>query len=731
MHKVRLAAAVVAALTSGALAGVAAPASQPMTTSIAASRPANRLAGSTSPYLLQHAHNPVDWHPWGTEALEKARREDKPIFLSIGYAACHWCHVMERESFENDQIAEVLNTHFVSIKVDREERPDLDEVYMNATLLYNQGQGGWPMSVFLAPDGRPFFAGTYFPPESRWGRPGFKELLLEVAQLWREDRERIVKGAQGLTEAVAKFSQPTAGEGIPAGLVSRVTADLAKLFDEEHGGMSSGGSNKFPPSMAMSLMLRQHHRVRQTGNPSDDLLDPVELTLRKMARGGIYDHLGGGIARYSTDPKWLVPHFEKMLYDQALVSAIYLEAFQATANTEYADVARDIFRYVLADLRSKEGGFYSTRDADSEGVEGKYYVWSKAEVMSVLGEPAGDWFCNAYDVSEPGNWEGHNILNRPRELHVVARQQGINLEQLQQSLGESRAKLLEVRAKRVPPGLDDKILTAWNGLMIASLARAGRVLGEEQYTQAAAGAADFVLDQMSRDGRLLRTYRAGRAHTGGYLDDYAFFIDGLIELHQTTLDWRWLDHAERLTDQMIELFWDQRDGAFFFTASDAEALFVRAKDTRDGATPAGNSVAVMDLLRLAAILGREDLADKARATFAALAGNVEQNGGMSFDRLLTAVDFAAHSPREVVIIGSPADPDTRALIAAAHQGYDPDRVLLLADPASPGTAARQERIGLLKGRGLVEGRPAAYVCRNQTCRRPVTSPDDLRQELEG
>ncbi len=714
-------------------------------------RHTNRLIHSTSPYLLQHAHNPVDWYPWGAEALERARRENKPIFLSIGYSACHWCHVMERESFENESIAEVLNERFVSIKVDREERPDLDEIYMNATMIANQGQGGWPMSVFLTPDQRPFFAGTYFPPQSLYGRPGFKDVLLRISELWQNDRRQIDQYASNLAGAVRDFVQlEKLDEIIPQEAVTHVVSGLARAFDRNTGGLLSGSTNKFPPSMAMSLMLRAYHRstfpAAQSGptasapsatapagsaQPRTELLELVELTLDHMARGGIYDHLGGGIARYSTDPEWLVPHFEKMLYDQALVSSIYLEAFQITRNTRWAEVGTDIFDYVLRDLRSPEGGFYSARDADSESVEGKFYVWSRREVLDILGQRAGELFCSYYDVSEAGNWEGHNILNVPRDLETVARLNGIAPEELREVLTDARKKLLAVREQRVPPHRDDKVLTSWNGLMIASLARGGRVTGQHAYVDAAARAADFILTHMSRDGRLLRTWRDGKAHIGGYLDDYAFFTEGLIELYEATFEDRWLAEAIRLTDDMITHFWDSDGGAFYFTANDAEPLLVRTKDTRDSAIPSGNSVALLNLLRLATMLDRKDYLARAQATLRAFAGNV-QRSPFGFDRLLAAVDWHHAPRREVVIAGARRDPDTQALLRAVNQVYDPYRVVLWTD-GSPETAhadEREARVPLLAGKVTIQGRPAAYVCRNYTCRRPITDAGELIRELQ-
>jgi uncharacterized protein len=689
----------------------------------------NRLIHSTSPYLLQHARNPVDWYPWGEEALRRAVAEDRPIFLSIGYSACHWCHVMERESFEDETVARILNDHFVPIKVDREERPDLDEIYMSATMLANQGQGGWPMSVFLTPAGRPFFAGTYFPPRSAFGRPGFKDLLMRIIEAWDSNRSQINEYAGNLATAVAQFSRPNPGdEVIPREMIARAADGLADSFDRSTGGMISGGSNKFPPSMAMGLMLRECHHGRGDGKPREELLALVELTLDHMARGGIYDQLGGGICRYSTDPQWLVPHFEKMLYDQALVSSIYTEAFLFTRNAAYGRVACEICDYVLRDLLSPEGGFYSARDADSEGVEGKYYVWTKREVLESLGEEAGALFCSCYDVTDAGNWEGKNILNVPRDLETVVKLQAVAPDELARKLEEGRHRLLEVRNRRVPPGLDDKVLAGWNGLMIAALARCGRATGERRYVEAAERAANFILHGASRDGRLLRTWRAGQAHTGGYLDDYAFFIEGLLDLYEATFAPRWLLEAIRLTDEMVAHFWDDAEGAFFYTADDAERLIVRSKDSRDGAIPSGNSVALMDLLRVSAFQGRPDLRERAELCMRAFAGNVQQML-TGFERFLAGVDFYYGPRREVVIAGALADPATQALIGAVNRVYDPNRVVLLADPSGPQAEGWPECVPMLAGKEPVSGRPAAYVCRSGACRQPVTNADELIAEL--
>ncbi|UCD27782.1 MAG: thioredoxin domain-containing protein, partial [Planctomycetota bacterium] len=588
---------------------------------------------------------------------------------------------------------------------------------------------GWPMNVFLTPDQKPFFAGTYFPPESRWGKLGFKDILLAIAKLWREDRDRIYTSSESLSKAVEQLNSlaPPTGH-IPLETVSNTANQLADMFDKTNGGIGGGGTNKFPPSMTMGLMLREYRRTEKLGKPKRKLLELVTLTLDNMANGGIYDHLGGGIARYSTDPHWLVPHFEKMLYDQALVSGIYLEAYELTQNDRYADVAKDIFDYVITDLQSPRGGFYSSRDADSEGAEGKYYVWSKSQVMSTLGRQTGELFCSYYDVTDEGNWEGQNILNIQRDIETVARLHRIEPCTLKTVLAEARTKLLTERMKRVPPGLDDKVLTAWNGLMIASLAHGGRVLSETKYTEAAVRAADFILDQLSSNGRLLRSYRNGRAHTFGFADDYAFFIAGLLELYQTTFETRWLKEAIRLNQQMIEYFWDKSDGVFFFIADDAEKVIIRTKDIRDGVIPSSNSVSLMNLLCLSLILDREDLRHKAERIIEAFSGNIRQSP-IGFERFLTGVLFCHSAPSEIVIMGSPNHAATQALIQTVQKVYDPYKIVLLLDPTARDARLWQKEIPLLQGKVLLDNKPTAYLCRNRVCKKPTTSTDELLKQL--
>jgi uncharacterized protein YyaL (SSP411 family) len=700
------------------------------TTTSPTHRHTNRLIDATSPYLQQHAHNPVDWYEWGEAALDKARREDKPIFLSIGYSACHWCHVMERESFENEEIAAIMNQHFVNIKVDREERPDLDEIYMAATQAMS-GSGGWPMSVWLKPDAQPFYAGTYFPPDDRYGRPGFKRLLMFLAQAWEKDRDKIDQQAAALTEAVRKFSVVAPGTGtVPYTLVVDAATRLAGAFDKRKGGLSGGGTNKFPPSMAMDLMLRVHHYQQNTEGekPNSDLLEAVERTLDHMARGGIYDHLGGGIARYSTDVNWLVPHFEKMLYDQALVSAIYLDAYRCTGKPLYGRIAREIFDYVIEDLQSPEGGLYSTRDADSEGEEGKFYVWDRPEVEQILGDDAA-LFCDYYDVSGAGNWEGKNILNVPRAAEAVAKLHGIGVDALDRSLASSRKKLLEVRQRRVQPHLDDKILASWNGLMIASMAKGYRVLGDKKYADAAVRAAAFVMGRMVIDGKLQRTYRDGRTHTHGYLDDHAFMIEAMLNLYETTFDTIWLDRAAGLNEYVLAHFRDDENGGFFFTSDNAEKVLVRTKDASDSAIPSGSSVQMMNLLRLAVLLDRKELWQEAERMQRVFSDAVNENPFRS-ERMLAALDFYHRRPKEIAFVAPQADDSSLgALVETAWRTYVPNEVMACLIDGQADARGLAQRIPLLSGKTLVNGKAAAYVCRDFACQAPVKDAASLRELL--
>ena len=695
----------------------------------------NALVDETSPYLLQHAHNPVNWNPWGEEALGRSRAENKIIFLSIGYAACHWCHVMEHESFEDEEVAEVLNRDFISIKVDREERPDLDEIYMSATMLYSGGHGGWPMSVFLSPDLKPIFAGTYFPKQDAYGRPGFSTLLGHIQKIWMEKGEALAGDAEKVVDAVRQMHVSTESSEVPSREAVTNSADqIRAAYDHQLGGVSGGGTNKFPPSQSMDLLLREYARTRRRAYLRD-----TELTLEQMGNGGIYDQLGGGIARYSTDLRWLVPHFEKMLYDQGLVSSIYLDGMQATERPELKKLceakARGIFEYVLRDLCSPDGAFYSSEDADSEGLEGKFFLWALDEIKQVLGQEAGHLFASHYGLTEVGNWnhpgDEHvprgpkNILHVARPIDVIAKLERLDAEEVEKTIADGRRKLFEVREKRIRPGLDDKILSGWNGLMITALAKGAAVLGQSSYGEAAAKAADFILREMREDGRLLATYGKGRARLKAYLTDYAFLIEGLLGLHEWSGDLRWLDEAEQLTETAIEFYWDAEGGGFFFTASDHEALLVRSKTANDGAIPSGNSVMLMNLQRLAILLDRADLREKAKTIIEVFAAGLTRSP-FQHERFLCGIEAWHEGFEEIAIVGAAGAPETQSLLRAVYGLYVPNTVVARLDPAAPETP---KRIPLLAQKTMIDDKPTAYVCRNFACKQPTTDPAELSEQL--
>ncbi|HLQ66372.1 MAG TPA: thioredoxin domain-containing protein [Candidatus Limnocylindrales bacterium] len=690
----------------------------------------NRLAREKSPYLLQHAKNPVDWYPWGNEAFEKARAEDRPIFLSIGYATCHWCHVMERESFESAEIAQILNSRYVPIKVDREERPDLDHVYMTVCQALT-GSGGWPLTVILTPDARPFLAGTYFPPETRFGRPGLKEVLYQVLSAWEGQRERVESVAGQIVEAVRGEFAGTPGERPDVSLLTRGFEHLQQRFDEEYGGF--GTAPKFPTPHQLTFLLRYWKR---TGDGR--ALDLVERTLRWIRRGGIYDQIGFGAHRYSTDREWLVPHFEKMLYDRPLLMMAYAEAHQATGDALYASVAREIATCVARDLTSPEGAFYSAEDADSEGEEGKFYVWSLAEIREALGAEEAALFAHAYGAEEKGNWidpaagghlTGTNILHLTEDPLALARETGLLPAELARRLEADRVKLLEIRSRRVRPLRDDKVLTAWNGLMIAALAKASVALEDPGLAEAAVRAAAFLETHLLRaDGRLLARWREGEAAHPAYLDDYAFLAWGSIELYEATFDPRHLERALALVVDMERLFWDETDGGFFFTGSDAEPLLARTKEIYDGAIPSGNSVAVLVLLRLARMTGRSELERRAEETVLAFGGSVARLPG-AHTQLLSALDFAFGPTHEVVVAGAAGAPETRALLRAARGRFAPRAVFLLTEPGAAGEELAK-LAPFTAAQGPVGGRPAAYVCENFACSAPITDPSALASTLE-
>jgi hypothetical protein len=725
----------------------------------------NRLAHESSPYLLQHQNNPVDWYPWGAEALARAKGEDKPIFLSIGYSACHWCHVMEHESFENAGIAAYVNEHFVPIKVDREERPDLDQIYMNAVQLMT-GRGGWPMSVFLTPDLQPFFGGTYWPPTARMGMPGFDQVLRAVVDAWKNRREMAVEQAAQLTEAVRNEGSGFGVQGLEVGgrrseigeeqartILENARRQLARAFDRTHGGF--GTAPKFPHSMDLQLLLRLWKR-----RPSEEVLHMVTHTLEKMAAGGIYDHLAGGFARYSVDERWLVPHFEKMLYDNALLVSAYLDAMQVAQSPDqwsgfianhpdhWSGLCRTVRKtcdYILAYMTDPAGGFHSTEDADSEGEEGKFYVWTPAEIKEVLGDEKGERFCYVYDVTDQGNFEhGKSILNLPKTILQCAKLRGWNEWELMAELKESREKLLAVRDRRVRPGKDDKILTSWNALMIDALARAAGLIdgkaptlhdAAERFRTAAISAANFILRELSReDGRLLHTWRHGQAKLDAYLDDYAYFVNALVTLYEATFEERWIDEAVRLADLMRQHFEDKDHGGFFFTADDHEQLIARNKDFHDASVPSGNGMAATALIRLGKLTGKTEYLE---STLGAIAAGVPimERAPTAAGQLLIALDMWLGPMVEWVLIGGESDEENGELLGAIRRAYLPNRVIAFragsraqgADaPRSPADGSRSPLLDpLFAGRDAQGGQPTLYICQNFTCQTPLVGREAI------
>ncbi len=675
----------------------------------------NRLASETSPYLLQHANNPVDWYPWGEEALQRSKDEDKPILLSIGYSACHWCHVMERESFEDEATALLMNEHFISIKVDREERPDLDAVYMEAVQMLT-GSGGWPMTVFLTPEGKPFYGGTYFPPVDRFNMPGFPRLLQSVARSYHDSRSEIDRVTNQITEQMGRTGQMPRGD-TPATVETfhQAYTVLATNFDYQNGG--HGTAPKFPQAMNLEVLLRYYRH-----GYNDRALEMVDLTLEKMARGGIYDQIAGGFARYSTDAYWLVPHFEKMLYDNALLSRLYLHGHQATGRGMYRRIAEETLDYILREMTGPGGGFYSATDADSEGEEGKFFVWTPAEIESVLGAEA-EIFSGFFGVTQAGNFEGKNILNIKQKASDYARQQGLALEKLVDVVQRGKKALLAEREKRVHPLLDDKVLASWNGMMLRSFAEAGAALERQDYLDAAIKNADFLLGTMRPDGRLLRTYRAGQAKLPGFLEDFSFVADGLLALYEATFNQKWLTASVDLADRMIQLFWDDGVGGFYDTGADHDQLVVRPRDVLDNAQPCGGSVATDLLLKLAVITGNEEYRVKAATplgTLKELMGRAPAGTG----HWLAALDFHVSTPKELVIIGPRSDAATVALLQTINGKFHPNRVLVGADEQG------EHELPLLESRGMIDGKPTAYVCENYACQLPVTTPEELAAQLE-
>jgi len=677
----------------------------------------NRLAKETSPYLLQHAHNPVDWYPWGDEAFTRAKAEDRPVMLSVGYSACHWCHVMERESFENEGIAAIMNEHFVNIKVDREERPDVDSIYMGAVQAMT-GQGGWPMTVFMTPDGKPFYGGTYFPPEDRGGLPAFPRVLEAIASAYRNNRSQIVQTTEQLLSHMRQASAGVRGvEPLTTDVMNRAFAQLAAQFDSNHGGF--GLQPKFPQPMTYEFLLRQHLR---TGDPEP--LEMVETTLDRMAMGGIYDQLRGGFHRYSVDTFWLVPHFEKMLYDNALLARLYLHAYQVTGKPLYRRIVEETLDYVLAEMTDSTGGFYSAQDADSEGEEGKFFVWRPEAVVDALGKDDADVFNRYFDVTVDGNFEGMSILNVKSPPPEFAAREGMSEDELAALLARGRARLLEAREERVRPGLDDKVLTSWNGLMLAAFAEAGMVLDRKDYVETASRCAGFVLDSL-RDGyRLLRTYKGGEAKLKAYLEDYAYLVSGLLLLHEATFEGRWLREAIDLGRDMVDLFWDEPAGQFYDTGIDHEELVVRPRDIQDNATPSGSAMAADVLLRLAVITGDGDLERRAVTSMRSTMTLMSQYP-MGAGHWLSALDFYLATVKEIAIIADESD-GASGLAAEAFRHYLPNRVLVGLEHDDD---QRTADLPLLKDRNRIGDRATAYVCRNYTCDLPVNEPQALARQL--
>ncbi|MFH2012020.1 MAG: thioredoxin domain-containing protein [Pseudomonadota bacterium] len=679
----------------------------------------NRLADEKSPYLLQHAKNPVNWYPWGEDAFQNAKKEDKPIFLSIGYATCHWCHVMAHESFEDSKVAELLNQSYISIKVDREERPDIDQIYMSACQSMT-GRGGWPLSIFMTTEGKPFFAGTYFPKSRRLGMPGFTDVLIQINTLWHQERNRLLKAGEEITNVI-QFAGDVIANGKPLdrGTLQTGYEQLLKSFDRKWGGF--GGAPKFPTPHQLTFLLRWYKR-----NNESTALNMAEKTLNSMRFGGIFDQIGYGFHRYSVDEKWLVPHFEKMLYDQALLAMAYTEAYEAGGNPRYETVVREIFTYVLRDMTDTEGGFYSAEDADSEGKEGTFYLWTPEEVKSNLGHETGDLFCRFYGISDAGNFEdGQSIPHISITPETFAKQENMDLDELETILEDARKRLFTVRDKRVRPFKDDKILTSWNGLMIASLAKGYKVFGDQDYINAAKKASSFILGKLKKkNGRLFRRYRQGDVSYPAYLDDYAALVWGLIELYEATFDASYLEEAVSLNKDMIELFWDNSKSGFYFTGEDNEILIARAKEIYDGAIPSGNSVATLNLLRLARMTGNTDLEKKADQLAEAFSSHVTVMP-MGYSQFLNALDFMVGPSMEIVIVGDPSLETTKEMIRTINKTFLPNKVLLFK-PGGEDEKLISKLVPFIKPLHQINQQPTVYLCEQYVCKNPVTDVNNLK-----
>lgn len=672
----------------------------------------NRLINEKSPYLLQHAYNPVDWFSWSEEAFEKAKKEDKPVFLSIGYSTCHWCHVMERESFEDEEVAEVLNRDFISIKVDREERSDIDSIYMTFCQAYTGG-GGWPLTVILTPDKKPFFAGTYFPKNSRYGMPGIIEVLNKVSEIWKEDKENFIKYSDEILEEIKAYHKNESIEELDEKIIKDTVNILKQSFRRNYGGFSS--QPKFPMPHNLYFLLRYYYIYKD-----EEVLNIIERNLQYMYKGGIFDHIGFGFARYSTDEKWLVPHFEKMMYDNALLSLVYTEAYSLTNKELYKEIATKIYSYVLRDMTSSEGGFYSAEDADSEGVEGKFYVWDLEELEEILGKERAEFYCNIYNITKRGNFEGKNIPN----LINTSLDKIKNNKEFEEQLENSRQKLFQHREQRVHPFKDDKILTSWNGLIIASLSHAGKVFNKEEYIDAAKKGSDFILKNLIRaDGRLLARYRDGEAANLAVLEDYAFFVFGLIELYEASFEIKYLEKAIELNNQMIELFMD-KEGGFYLYGSDSEELIMRPKEIYDGAIPSGNSVAALNLLMLSNFTGDSKFKEIAEKQFNIFSGNITKNPAAHVN-LITAFIYSRTPVKEVVIAGEKGENFVEETLDKINSKYNPFQRVILNN--------EDERLykvnSFVRNQGKANGKNVVYVCENFSCGRPIDKLDELDRLL--
>ncbi len=692
-----------------------------MTTKKATYKHTNRLIRENSPYLLQHAHNPVDWYPWGTEVFERAEKEDKPIFLSIGYSTCHWCHVMERESFENEEIAKIMNEHFICIKVDREQRPDVDQIYMNAVVAMT-GSGGWPLSVFLSPDGKPFYGGTYFPPEDSYGRPGFSRLLLAIADAWKNKRQQLVDSAGKLDDFVKSTAGQHGKEPLSPEILTNAFNIFRDSFDAANGGF--GPAPKFPQPTNLSMLLCYWRR-----SGDKQALEMVEKTLVEMANGGIYDHIGGGFHRYSTDAQWLVPHFEKMLYDQALLARVYIEAHKITGNPYFERIARETFDYVLRDMTDSAGGFYSAEDADSEGAEGTFYLWDPNQTASVLDKSQAELFNAYYGITETGNFErGKTILSVRASIEQLSKKLNKNPVEIENALSNARKLVFLSRQKRPRPHRDDKVITAWNGLMISSLAYGGAALEEQKYIKAAERCADFVLDVLHKDGRLMRYCRDGRVVEKAFLDDYALMIMGLLDLYEADFQTRRLTQAAKLSDEMIELFADEDNGGFFLTGNDVESFIARPKPNSDGAVPCGNSIAALVLLKLGRLNMNQRFTEQGGRVLESFSGQMARSP-VSLSAMLIALNFWLGPTIEMVIAGDADADDTRMMIRLVRHRFLPNAVVILHEPGAAGEAIKK-LVPFTKNQTIINDKATAYVCENYVCKKPVNELKELEELIK-